>query len=167
MATPWLDGIAAWTDQAAGFGGGAVATDIAACRAALVAAGVTVAGRAGCAAAACKAVCGSVTTAGAARAAASRAWTRAAAGPGRGDSLAAANASPAQAQGHTGTAGWRGRTVARPGAAVLALTAPQSLPGTGLRAVARLVSPFATRIALGSAVAPSVVLSSLVAIEQT
>ena len=167
MATPWVDGAAAWTDQVAGFGGGAVAPGVAACRTTLVATGATVVGRAGCAAAACTAACGPVATAGTARAAASPASARAAGGLGKGDAKTAASASPAQAQAHTGTVGWQSDAVARPGAAVLALTASQALPGTGLRAVARLSSPFATRIALASAVVPSVALSSLVAIEQT
>lgn len=167
MATPWVDGATAWTDQAAGFGMESVATDVAACRATLVAAGATVAGRAGCAAAACTAACGPVATASAARAAVSRTLARAAGGLGKGDAKATAGAMPAQTQAHTGIVGWQGNSVARPGAAVLALTAPQALPGTGLRAVVRLSSPFATRIALASAVVPSVVLSSLVAIEQT
>ncbi|MEA5090609.1 hypothetical protein [Solidesulfovibrio sp.] len=129
MATPWVDAAAAWTGQAAGFGEGAAAADVAACRAALAVAGATVVGRAGCA--------------------------------------AAAGVSPAWAQGHAGTVGWQGRTVARPGAAALALKAPQALRGTGLRAVARLSSPVTTRVSLRSAVAPSVVLATLVAIEQT
>ncbi len=34
MATPWVDAAAAWTGQAAGFGEGAAAADVAACRAA-------------------------------------------------------------------------------------------------------------------------------------
>ncbi|WP_300163388.1 hypothetical protein [Solidesulfovibrio sp.] len=166
MATPWVDAAVAWTDGASGFAADAVAAPVAVCRVGLAAGEATGMAGVGCAAAVAVAGTLPVAVAVMARAPCSRAACVATA-QGRGMPRAVATVPHALARGEAFPTHAVGLVAARPAPAGLTLAAPECLAGTGVREVARLSSPIATRLALRSPIRPAVALSSFVEIEQT